>query len=353
MKCYITISPLGVFGISEKGEIIKHVPFSKDSILAAKKILDTGVLPEENDITSYLKKIGYNEFISSKRSDIYELEHNNFGDKLIRKKMRTIAKTINLNEQDLNKYLTDLGIEITRIETKQTVKKDKIVMEAIDAIDELDKSINIFVSRLREWYGLHFPELNNIVDNHEKYVKIVSAHGLRDNITDENFLELVKNSMGIDLNKKDEETLKEFSNNILNLYKLRNNLEAYVEFVLNEIAPNFSSVAGHLLAARLISLAGGLEKLAKKPSSTIQLLGAEKALFRYLHGHGRSPKHGSLYMHNLIQQAPFNKKGKIARILAAKLSIAIKMDYYGNTNRSNELKKELEDRIKGVMLEKD
>ncbi len=350
MKCYITINPLGVFGTNESGNIVKHTPFNRDSTLTAKKILNNDVLPEETDIMSYLKKSGYDAFISSKRSSFYSFEPNNFGDRLVRKKIRSIAKDMNLNEVHLNKYLSDVGVEISRIMTKQTVKKDKIVIETINAIDELDKSINIFISRLREWYGLHFPELDNLVDNHEKYIKIVSTYGLRENISDEKLVDLAKGSMGIELDKKDEDVLKEFTSNILNLYKLRSSLENYVESVLNKIAPNFSSIAGPLLAARLISLVGGLEKLAKKPSSTIQLLGAEKALFRYLHGRGRSPKYGSLYMHSLIQQAPANKKGKIARVLASKLSIAIKMDYYGGANKSDQFKKDLEEKIKNILL---
>jgi nucleolar protein 56 len=128
-------------------------------------------------------------------------------------------------------------------------------------------------------------------------------------------------------------------------------MEKYLENLLKEFAPNFSAVAGPLLAARLINLAGGFDKLAKKPSSTIQLLGAEKALFRYLHGHGKSPKHGVLFTHNLIQQAPAKKRGKIARVIASKLSIAIKMDYYGKEDKSEELKKDLKQRIDKILKE--
>jgi nucleolar protein 56 len=130
---------------------------------------------------------------------------------------------------------------------------------------------------------------------------------------------------------------------------LREDIEKYVDHVLKEVAPNLRELAGSLLAARLISLTGGLEKLAKKPSSTIQLLGAEKALFRFLHGRGRSPKYGLLFTHQLIQNAPPKKRGKVARVLASKLSIAAKMDFYGKKEKSDELKKDLDERIKKIM----
>ena len=126
-------------------------------------------------------------------------------------------------------------------------------------------------------------------------------------------------------------------------------MEKYLDDLLKEVAPNLRELAGSTIAARLISLSGGLDKLVKKPSSTIQLLGAEKALFRFLHGRGRSPKYGLLFMHNMVQNAPNEKKGKIARVLASKLSIAAKIDYYGKGNLSVELKKTLDDKIKNIM----
>jgi nucleolar protein 56 len=165
---------------------------------------------------------------------------------------------------------------------------------------------------------------------------------LRDNIKDKDFVDIAKVSMGLDLSEEDGEMLKLYAEEIKNLYKLKEKTEKYIEVVMKEVAPNFSELAGPLLAARLISLVGGLDKLAKKPSSTIQLLGSEKALFRYLSGKGRSPKHGILFQSPYIQKAPMSKRGKIARILSSKLNIAVKMDYYGTEDRSKKLKEELE-----------
>lgn len=352
MKVYIVVNFLGVFAVDERGNIIQYILFPKNEKEIAQKLVKKELLEEEKQLIELLKRKGYTKFISSKIDDVYEFEPNNLGEKYLRKQFRLIKDKLKLDDVRLNQFLTNIGIELTKINIKTSVKKDRIVMEVIDAIDEIDKSLNIFMARLREWYGLHFPEINRLIEKHEKYAKIVSKYGLRKNITEKEFLPLIKESIGIELNEDDEKILKEYSTNILNLYKLREEMEKYLENTMKEIAPNFTALAGSLLAARLIALAGSLDKLAKKPSSTIQLLGAEKALFRYLHGRGKSPKHGILYTHPLIQQAPPLKKGKIARILASKLSIAIKMDYYGKKDKSEKMKKDLKERVEQTLSEK-
>lgn len=351
MRAYVVVNPLGVFSLDSQGKIIDEIIFDKKPVDVARKINNKDLIEEEKELIERLKKKGFNEFISFKRHDIYLTEENNFGERSLRKQIRQIANRLNFSDVELNEYLTRVGIELTRIRIKANVKKDRIVMEVIDAVDEIDKSLNIYIARLREWYGLHFPEMEKIVDKHEKFAKLISEFGLRKNITEKEFVEMARNSMGIELDEKDGGILKEYAANIVNLYKLREHLEKYIEHLLKEMAPNFSAIAGPLLTARLITLAGGFEKLAKKPSSTIQLLGSEKALFRYLHGKGQSPKHGTLFIHPYIQKAPLNKRGKIARILASKLSIAIKMDYYGHGDDSETMKKELKERIEKVLKE--
>jgi len=341
MKVYIVQSALGVFGINEKNEIADKVLCSD-----IKKIVDiiegSKLSKEEEELVKKLNKRGYSEFASSKKRKNHMLEMNNAGEKFFRKNFRDIAKKSGYSDQKLNKLLTSIGIEFTRRKVKQTVKKDKIIIQAIDCIDEVDKSINIFVERLREWYGLHFPEMK--IEKHEKFVKIIADSGLRKNI--EEFSDLAKKSMGIDLTEKDGEIIKEYAASIRELQKLRERMEKYICFTLKEICPNFSELAGPLLAARLIALVGGLDRLAKKPSSTIQLLGSEKALFRFLSGKGRSPKHGIIFQHPYIQKASFKDRGRIARVLSSKLSIAVKIDYYGGEDKSKEMKKNLEELIK-------
>ncbi len=350
MKSYIILLPIGVFGLDEKGEIIDKIYFSKDPKKVALILNSKYMTKEESKILDSLKTKGYKNFVFSRKIKNFDYEENSQVERKMKKIMRTLSKDFSSNAE-LNEFLTEIGIELTKLRIKENVKKDRIAMEVIDAIDEIDKSLNIYIARLREWYGLHFPEMEQIINKHEKFAKIIHNYGLRNNIKEKELIELAKDSMGIELDEKDEEIIKEYAGLIVNLYKLREDMEKYLEKILKEFAPNFSAIAGPLLAARLINLSGGFEKLAKKPSSTIQLLGAEKALFRYLHGHGKSPKHGILFTHNLIQQASQNKRGKIARIIASKLSIAIKMDYYGKEDRSEELKRDLKERIEKILKE--
>jgi len=349
MKAYVVKNLVGVFGLDSNGKLIDHVLFPKDANLIIQKINETDLIPEEKSLIAKLKKKNYTDLCSSKKDEAFQFDTEKTGEKLLRENLRSIIKKIRLSDVDLNKQLTDIGVELTKTRIKQVVKKDKIIIQAVDAIDEIDKSLNIFTARLREWYGLHFPEMERSVEKHERFVRLISDFGLRENIDEKELKQIAKTSMGIDLSKNDEEILKEYATKIKEIYKLREHMEKYVDQVLKEVAPNLREIAGPLLAARLIALIGGLEKLAKKPSSTIQLLGAEKALFRFLHGRGRSPKYGLLFTHKLIQNAPLKKRGKVARVLASKLSIAAKMDFYGKKEKSDELKKALEERIKKIM----
>lgn len=351
MKAYILQSLFGVFAVDEKGNLIDGILYPKDAVKIVEKLSSSTLTKEEKKLIEKLKRKGYKTFISSKEDPAYKFEHNDFGEKSFRQQLRQIAKKHGFSDVELNQLFTVIGIELTRKRTKETVKKDKIIIQAINSIDELDKSLNIFIARLREWYGLHFPEMNRIIEKHEKFTKIVSEYGLREKIQEKRLSELKDNSMGIDLSEEDEKILKEYATRIKEIYKLREKIEKYIDHVMKKIAPNLRELAGPLIAARLIALTGGLDKLAKKPSSTIQLLGAEKALFRFLSGRGRSPKYGLLFTHPLIQNASNGKKGKIARVLASKLSIAVKIDYFSKEDKSKGLKKDLDEKIKKIMSE--
>ena len=171
-------------------------------------------------------------------------------------------------------------------------------------------------SRLREWYGLHFPELDNIIDSINGYAQIVVA-GKRENITDDVFvnagfpdskvqmLSLVKEkSRGGDISEKNLQIVQNLAKNILELFDLRNELEKQVDDQMSEIAPNISAVLGTTVGARILAKAGSLQKMATMPASTIQVLGAEKALFRALKTGSNPPKHGLLFQHAVVHAAP-------------------------------------------------
>ncbi|MFH8080684.1 MAG: hypothetical protein QXO84_02275 [Candidatus Aenigmatarchaeota archaeon] len=348
MKCYIVLTPIYVFALDEEGKIIDKVDLPKNPKHVAFLLNETGITNEEISLINKLKQKNYDVFVLSKKTENFNYEENNRVEREIRKKLREYAED-KFSQEEFNEFLVQVGINLSKLRIKNVLKKDRIAMEVIDAIDEIEKSINIYVARLREWYGLHFPEMEQSVEKHETFVKLVANYGSRNHIKEGKLVDMARESMGIEIDEHDEKILKQYASIILEMYKLKEDMEKYLEKILKEFAPNFSAIAGPLLAARLINLAGGFDKLAKKPSSTIQLLGAEKALFRYLHGHGKSPKHGVLFTHHFIQQAPPSKRGKIARVLSSKLSIAIKMDYYGEEDRSEDLKKELKEKIEKIL----
>lgn len=264
--------------------------------------------------------------------------------------------------EEFNKLIYEVAMGVTRSKLRrEALKRDLMAIQAIRAIDDLDKTINLFASRLREWYSVHFPELDDLVKEHEEYAKLVTNIGSRSNFTIENLSKLgikgsraeklakvAKDSIGAEISELDLSKIQSFSSLLLTLYEMRSDLTDYIEQVMKEVAPNITELVGPLLGARLLSLAGSLEDLAKLPASTIQVLGAEKALFRALRTGGKPPKHGVIFQYAEIHKSPRWQRGKIARALATKLAIAARADYYTGRFIAPRLKKLLEDRIQEV-----
>jgi len=259
-------------------------------------------------------------------------------------------------------FVHKLSTMVTRMKLRKVAqKRDLLAIQAIRAIDDIDKTLNLFASRLREWYSVHFPELDDLVKDHLLYARIVAELGDRSNITVENLVKLgfsegkaeriakvAKESIGAELSDFDIRQVKTLADIMLELYRLRQSLTEYVSHVMREVAPNITELVGPLLGARLLSLAGSLEDLAKLPASTIQVLGAEKALFRALRTGGKPPKHGIIFQFPEIHRAPRWQRGKIARALATKLAIAAKADYFTGRFIADKLKKALVERIEEI-----
>lgn len=263
------------------------------------------------------------------------------------------------SEDEWVAFLNQVMLQATRIKLRSfAAKRDLLAIQAIRSIDDIDKTINLFASRMREWYSVHFPELDDLIEDHKMYAAVVYEFGSREEITPEKLRKLgfsesralkiydaSRKSMGADLSEVDVERIRDFVNVILNLYELRDKLSEYLSQVMKEVAPNITELVGPTLGARLLSLAGSLEDLAKMPASTIQVLGAEKALFRALRTGGRPPKHGVLFQYPEIHTAPKWQRGKIARAVATKLAIAAKADYFTGRFIADKLKKDLQERI--------
>jgi nucleolar protein 56 len=253
-----------------------------------------------------------------------------------------------MTEEDLCKSQIGLGHAYSRMKCMFDVnRQDKPIVQSIALVDQLDKNINSFCMRIKEWFGWHFPELARIVSDNHMYVKIIQLIETRNNLVENkeelaspieeicNSAELAKQivdasgtSMGSDLSEVDLINVKYFTDKVLSLMKFRIELVDYLTDKMHKLAPNVSALVGETTGARLISHAGSLSSLAKYPASTIQILGAEKALFRALKTKGKTPKYGLLYHTSFIGKASLKNKGKISRYLANKLAVCSRIDYF-------------------------
>lgn len=236
------------------------------------------------------------------------------------------------------KYYVELrekNTKLTRKAIKDSVNEDNLITQSVANYAELDRTINLLTKRLREWYALYFPELVQRVEKHEKFVELVIHNGLSHRDDD----------MGFDLEKKDLSEIILLAKQIQNIYELREKHEEYLEKIMQSYCPNLLSLAGVTIGAKLLELGKGLKHLAMLPSSTIQLLGAEKALFRHLRTGSKSPKYGIIFQHQLLQNAKKSLRGKAARMLADKLSICCRIDYFKGEFRAEQYKKELEEKF--------
>jgi len=242
-------------------------------------------------------------------------------------------------------------------------EKDVHVIRAVSALNDLDSTFNLLAENVIEWYSSHFPELSKVIKDNESHLKIVKEIGEREKISQKTLSktlgenekaalleEKAAKSMGSPIPKQALEQLQLLAGNALKLKEERKEIQDFIASEIEKMAPNFSKVAGPIMAARLMAQASGLKQLAMMPASTIQLLGAEKALFRHLKNKkSKGPKYGILYGHPLVKKVPGKHKGKVARTLASKLVLAIRADYFGNKKDiSKEMNQELEERIKNL-----
>lgn len=225
-------------------------------------------------------------------------------------------------------------------------KVDTMIVQAISLLDDLDKEINTYAMRLREWYGWHFPELGKIVTENLPFARIVRKMGMRSEAaetdlsdcvleeTEEEVKSMAQLSMGTEISDEDLENIRMLCDQVITLSEYRLTLSEYLRNRMIAIAPNLTAMVGELVGARLIAHAGSLLSLAKYPASTVQILGAEKALFRALKTKHATPKYGLIYHASVVGQANAKFKGRISRTLASKCSLAVRVDALGDTDEA-------------------
>merc|ERR1740117_919426 len=267
---------------------------------------------------------------------------------------------------DLKQAQLGLGHSYSRAKVKFNVHRvDNMIVQSISLLDQLDKDVNTFSMRVREWYSWHFPELVKIVNDNFQFCQLCHLIKDRSNLTEEllpkmeaitNDMDLAKQvlqaskmSMGTDISAIDMLNIDSFATRVVSLSKYRESLKQYLAKKMEACAPNLAALIGDQVGARLISHAGSLTNLAKYPASTVQILGAEKALFRALKTKGNTPKYGLIFHSSFIGRAKPKNKGRISRYLANKASLASRIDCFsehiGNTY-GEKLREQVEQRLR-------
>ncbi|MBN3298875.1 NOP56 protein, partial [Amia calva] len=281
----------------------------------------------------------------------------------IRLHFHTLVK--GLTAQSASKAQLGLGHSYSRAKVKFNVNRaDNMIIQSIALLDQLDKDINTFSMRVREWYGYHFPELIKIVSDNYTYCRMAKLIGNRKELSEENLeameevvmdsakaqavLDASRSSMGMDISPIDLINIESFSSRVISLAEYRKGLQEYLHSKMNQVAPNLATLIGDVVGARLISHAGSLTNLAKYPASTVQILGAEKALFRALKTRGNTPKYGLIFHSTFIGRAAAKNKGRISRYLANKCTIASRIDCFSEIPTSvygDKLRDQVEERL--------
>jgi nucleolar protein 56 len=365
LEAYVVETPIGVFIVDEKLKLLDKSLFAQAPHLAAVELkqiqegtISSNVLVAIRNVGTTATLIFENELFAKaaekanfqtiiKKNPVAENFRTNIGSEWKGRALWLQEQSLDLpvlqSARGYNEFVRLVTLEIARAGIASAVtRRDLSAVQAVRAIDDLDKTLNLLAGRVREWYGLHFPEMDRIIEKHDTYARLVAKLGNRGNFTKESLVNegipsetadqlasAARKSMGGEIEEPDLQVLRSFCDLMLELYKFRGKSESYIDDVLKQVAPNMTAIVGASLSARLISIAGSLNNLAKMPASTLQVLGAEKALFRSLKTGARPPKHGVIFQHTAIHQSPRWQRGKIARALSGKLSIAARVDAFG------------------------
>ena len=383
MEAYVVETPAGVFVIDEETNVLERAFFSpepRDAAVSLKQvqegkltqvILDTlrhvaasrGPLVFDNESFAKAAESQGKLPVSFRATKVADQFRNKLGsdwkgrDDWI--KHQSLESSVLKTPAAYNEFVRQVTLQIARVGISlAAARRDLSAVQAVRAMDDLDKTLNLLAGRVREWFGLHFPEMDRIIEKHDTYARLVAKLGNRRNFTYESLVSeglpkeraeevahAAQKSMGAEIADADLVPLQSLCDLMIQLYKFREKSEAYIDELLKQVAPNMAAVVGPALSARLISIAGSLQTLAKMPASTLQVLGAEKALFRSLKTGARPPKHGVIFQHTSVHQSPRWQRGKIARALSGKLSIAARVDSFGGDFMGEKLRDEVNKKV--------
>lgn len=346
MEYYITQCIAGFIAFDENLEIAKYKLFKEDEIVSnLMKIEENEILDEEIELINALSFEGDDESDENKiiiettkrKSQYKELDNYEFieikapnkGGEHLRNNLDEILREIGFEKsgEEIIEYYEKLAINQIK---KSSQEEDKLLIQAINSVDDIDESISKLVERIRDWYTIYFPEMDT-VSNNETYTKLIAQSESREDIIEnfkDQFNEDIDYSSGADITEEDLEMLKSFAESIYSLQKSRHELEDYIDSKMEAIAPNLRDLLGATLGAKLIAHIGSIKRLATYPASVIQIMGAEKAIFRHLKTGERPPKHGLIFQHPSVRGAKWWNRGKVARNLALKITLAVRKDVF-------------------------
>ena len=364
-NCTMILSELGPFVFDNENELIYSKKFK--NIISSNILISNGDYSEILDISDKLRSydsvfsndIGLISYLRNNGINVYVMPSEKIREISKHKLKYLIQAGFAENERDAHIQLRQFALDFSSSKVRRTSEKlDLHISQSINALDELDKIINVIGARLREWYGLHFPELDYLIQNIFTYAEIVRLAGNRTNI-DLNMLEnlgieskraemilvAVERSKGGDILEENLSIIKKLANEVIMQTELRRILAHQIEEMMEKIAPNIKDILTATVGARLMAKAGSLQKLSVMPSSTIQIIGAEKALFRSLKTGAPPPKHGILFQHPILHSAPKWQRGKMARAIASKVAIAVRIDLFRNGEKDAHISEQLNKRI--------
>lgn len=256
-----------------------------------------------------------------------------------------LSKILEVFREDIYiRKFRETNLALTRLKLKDSVKQDVLLSNAIGEVDELVKTLDNMTKRLREWYAWYNPEFERATQDNLFLVESILGKDRNSLLSEVSRTE----TLGGDLAPEDLDPILACAQSCKSLFTLKAHLEQYIEQVLVRFAPNIQTVAGPLLAARLIKGTGSLRRLAMMKSSIIQIIGAEKALFRHIRTGAKPPKYGILFTHPLVQKVSKKEQGKVARAVADKIAIAAKVDFFKGAFVGDRLKAELEAKFLGI-----
>lgn len=340
MDCYITYCVNGFLAFDENLKLIDKELFDGDKKAELLWKIENKELtsPEINLINKVSESYENISIETNKR--ISDYSSLNLSEKIIIEKPNKGGEYLRSHYEELgfsNRENIDTYKKLAIYKMKESSQnEDKHLIQAISSIDEIDESISKLIERIREWYALYFPEMD-VIKNNETYIKLIHDNKTKEEIIKERpdaFL-IDVDDFDEDIKEEDLEIINNFADSIYSLQQTRKNTENYIERKMESLAPNLKLLIGSSLGAKLISHSGGIKRLATYPSSTVQIMGAEKALFRHLKTGERPPKYGLIYQHPQVRGSNWWNRGKIARMLASKISLAVRMDVFGDKINPN------------------